>query len=87
MNIDGLVKSQKKGLSYPCLVFRILRNRINLMGKKQFIAVLSLAWLLLSACVSHQKIQDQNDVLNKELKLVRLELYEAEERIKSLDAE
>ena len=57
------------------------------MGKKRFIAVLSLAWLLLSACVSHQKIQDQNDVLNKELKLVRLELYEAEERIKSLDAE
>jgi chemotaxis protein MotB len=57
------------------------------MGKKQFIAVLSLAWLLLTACVSHQQIQDQNAVLNKELKLVRLELYEAEERIKSLDAE
>ena len=57
------------------------------MGKKRFIAVLSLAWLLLTACVSHQQIQDQNDVLNKELKLVRLELYEAQERIKSLDAE
>ena len=57
------------------------------MGKKRFIAVLSLAWLLLTACVSHQQMQDQNAVLNKELKLVRLELYEAEERIKSLDAE
>ena len=57
------------------------------MSKKRFIAVLSLAWLLLTACVSHQQIQDQNAVLNKELKLVRLELYEAEERIKSLDAE
>ncbi|MDH3883879.1 MAG: OmpA family protein [Desulfobacterales bacterium] len=57
------------------------------MGKKRFIAVLSLAWLLLTACVSHQQMQDQNAVLNKELKLVRLELYEAEEKIKSLDAE
>ena len=57
------------------------------MSKKRFIAVLSLAWLLLTACVSHQQIQDQNAVLNKELKLVRLELYEAEEKIKSLDAE
>ncbi|MDH3957458.1 MAG: OmpA family protein [Desulfobacteraceae bacterium] len=57
------------------------------MGKKRFIAVLSLAWLLLTACVSHQQMQDQNALLNKELKLVRLELYEAEEKIKSLDAE
>jgi chemotaxis protein MotB len=57
------------------------------MGKKRFIAVLSSAWLLLTACVSHQQLQDQNALLNKELKLVRLELYEAEEKIKSLDAE
>ncbi|MCK4984384.1 MAG: hypothetical protein KAS40_02640, partial [Desulfobacterales bacterium] len=57
------------------------------MSKKRFIAVLSLAWLLLTACVSHQQLRDQNAVLNKELKLVRLELYEAEEKIKSLDAE
>jgi chemotaxis protein MotB len=57
------------------------------MSKKRFIAVLSLAWLLLTACVSHQQFQDQNAVLNKELKLVRLELYEAEEKIKNLDAE
>ncbi len=65
----------------------LLTGRNDLMGKKRFIAVLSLAWLLLTACVSHQQMQDQNAVLNKELKLVRLELYEAEEKIKSLDAE
>ena len=66
----------------------ILLTSINdLMGKKRFIAVLSLAWLLLTACVPHQQMQDQNAVLNKELKLVRLELYETEEKIKSLDAE
>ena len=57
------------------------------MDKKRFIAVLSLAWLLLTACAPHQQMQDQNAVLNKELKLVRLELYETEEKIKSLDAE
>jgi chemotaxis protein MotB len=57
------------------------------MSKKRFIVVLSLAWLLLTACVSYQQMQDQNAVLNKELKLVRLELYEAEEKIKNLDAE
>lgn len=57
------------------------------MSKKRFIAVLSLAWLLLTACVPHQQMQDQNAVLNKELKLLRLELYEAEEKIKNLDAE
>ena len=57
------------------------------MGKKQFIAVLSLVWLLLTACVSHQQLQDQNTVLNTELKHSRIELYEAEEKIKSLDAQ
>ena len=57
------------------------------MHKKRFIAVLSLIWLLLSACVHQQKLENQNAVLNKELRLVRLELHEAEEKIKSLDAE
>jgi chemotaxis protein MotB len=57
------------------------------MSKNRFVAVLSLVWLLLTACVSHQQMQDQNAVLNKELKLLRLELYEAGEKIKSLDAE
>jgi len=57
------------------------------MGNKRFIAVLSLVWLLLTACVSHQQLQDQNRVLNTELKHARIELYEAEEKIKSLTAE
>ena len=57
------------------------------MGNKRFIAVLSLLWLLLTACVSHQQLQDQNRVLNTELKHARIELYEAEEKIKSLNAE
>ncbi|MGD9043931.1 MAG: OmpA family protein [Desulfobacterales bacterium] len=57
------------------------------MRKKRFIAVLSLTWLLLAACVTHQQLEDQNAVLNKEIRLLRLELYEAEEKIKSLDAE
>ena len=57
------------------------------MRKKRFIAVLSLTWLLLAACVTHQQLEDQNAVLNKEIRLLRLELYEAQEKIKSLDAE
>ncbi len=57
------------------------------MGNKRFIAVLSLVWLLLTACVSHQQLQDQNRVLNTELKHARIELYEAEEKIKSLNAD
>ena len=57
------------------------------MRKKPFIAVLSLTWVLLAACVTHQQLEDQNAVLNKEIRLVRLELYEAQEKIKSLDAE
>jgi chemotaxis protein MotB len=57
------------------------------MGNKRFIAVLSLVWLLLTACVPHQQLQDQNRVLNTELKHARIELYEAEEKIKSLNAE
>lgn len=57
------------------------------MGNKRFIAVLSLFWLLLTACVSHQQLQDQNRVLNTELKHARIELYETEEKIKNLNAE
>lgn len=57
------------------------------MGDKRFIAVLTLFWLLLTACVSHQQLQDQNRVLNTELKHARIELYEAEEQAKYLNAE
>jgi chemotaxis protein MotB len=62
-------------------------NRKNLAGKKRGIAVSILAWLLLAACVPHQQLEDQNAVLNKELRIVRIDLYEAEEKIKSLEAE
>ncbi len=57
------------------------------MGKKRFIAVLSLTWLFLTACVSNQQLQDQNVLLNTELKHAQIELYKAEEKIKSHDAE
>lgn len=57
------------------------------MGNKRFIAVLSLVWLLLTACVSHQQLQDQNRVLNMELKHSRIELNEADEKIKRLNTE
>jgi chemotaxis protein MotB len=57
------------------------------MGNKRFIAVLSLFWLVLTACVSQPQLQDQNRVLNTELKNARIELYEAEEKIKTLNAE
>jgi chemotaxis protein MotB len=57
------------------------------MGTKRFIAILSLVWLLLTACISHQQLQDQNRVLNMELKHSRIELYKADEKIKSLNTE
>ena len=57
------------------------------MGNKQFIAVLSFICLHLTACVSHQQLQDQNRVLNTELKHARIELYEAQEKLKKLNAE
>ena len=57
------------------------------MGNKQFIVVLSLVWLVLTACVSHQRLQDQNRVLNTELKHARIELLEAEEKLTNLNAE
>jgi hypothetical protein len=39
--------------------------------------------LLLTACASDPQLQDQNAVLNKELKHARVELYEAQEKIKT----
>ena len=57
------------------------------MGKKQFTAVLSLVCLFLAACASHQQLQDQNRVLSTELKHARIELHEAEEKLKNLNAE
>ena len=57
------------------------------MGNMRFLSVLSLVVLLLAACVSDPQLQDQNTMLNTELKHVRVELYEAQEKIKSLDAQ
>ena len=57
------------------------------MGKKLLLSVLSSAMLLLVGCVSDPQLQDQNDMLNTELKHARVELYEAQEKIKSLDAQ
>ena len=57
------------------------------MGNKRFPGILILVPLLLAACISDPQLQDQNALLNKELKHVRFELYQAEEKIKSLDAQ
>ena len=55
------------------------------MGDKRFLRIFSLAILLLAACVSDPQLKDQNALLNKELRHTRLELYEAEEKIESLE--
>jgi chemotaxis protein MotB len=57
------------------------------MGDRRLIAVFSLVMLLLTACASDPQLQDQNAVLNTELKHARVELYEVQEKIKSLDAQ
>jgi len=57
------------------------------MGNMRFLRILSWVALLLTACASDPKLEDQNVLLNKELKHARIELYEAEEKIKSLDAQ
>ena len=57
------------------------------MGNKLFLNVLISAMLLLTACVSDPKLQDQNTLLNTELKHTRIELYETREKIASLEAQ
>jgi chemotaxis protein MotB len=57
------------------------------MDNRRFITVLSLILLLLTGCALNQQLQDENAMLNTELKHVRVELYEAQEKIKSLDAQ
>jgi chemotaxis protein MotB len=57
------------------------------MGNKRLLSVLSLVMLLLVACVSDPQLQDQNALLNTELKHAQVEIYEAQEKIKSLDAQ
>ncbi|MEJ2731107.1 MAG: hypothetical protein P8185_21815 [Deltaproteobacteria bacterium] len=57
------------------------------MGNKYFLSFLCPVMLLLAACVSDPQLQDQNALLNKELKHVRFELYQAHEKIERLDAQ
>ena len=56
------------------------------MGNRQLITVLSWLALLPAACASNSQLKDQNELLNRELKIARIENYEAEEKMKSLDA-
>jgi chemotaxis protein MotB len=46
-----------------------------------------LMWLVLQACVADQQLREQNTLLQGELKHLQLQLYEADQRIQSLDAE
>jgi len=57
------------------------------MDYRQFIVFLSSVGFLLTACAPDQQLIDQNTVLNTELKHVRIELHETEEKLKILDAE
>jgi chemotaxis protein MotB len=57
------------------------------MGNQRFLSLLSLVMLLLASCASDPQLQDQNALLNRELKHARVELNEAHEKIKSLDAQ
>ena len=57
------------------------------MDDMRLITVFSLVTLLLASCVSDPQLQDQNALLNKELNHTRAELYETQEKIKSLDAQ
>ena len=57
------------------------------MRDRRFILGFGFVVLLLAACVSDPQLQDQNALLNTELRNARVELYEAEEKIKSLETQ
>ena len=57
------------------------------MGNRRIITLFGLVVLLLAACASDHHLQDENAMLNTELTHVRAELYDAQEKIKSLDAQ
>ena len=57
------------------------------MGSRFSIGVLFLMVFGLQACVADQKLQSQNALLQDELKHFQLQLYEADQRIKSQDSE
>jgi chemotaxis protein MotB len=57
------------------------------MANGRLVAVFSYAMLLLVSCVSDPQLQDQNALLNTELRHVRFELYEAQEENTRLEAQ
>ena len=57
------------------------------MNNRRFITGFGFVALLLASCVSDPQLQDQNALLNRELKHARVELHEAQDKIKSLDAQ
>ena len=58
------------------------------MGNLSSIGMVFLIMFVLQACVADQQnLRDQNTLLQNELKHSQIELYESEQRIKSLEAE
>ena len=57
------------------------------MSPRRFTKAVCFVTLLLASCVSDPQTQDQNALLNKELNHTRVELQEAQKKIKSLDAQ
>ena len=57
------------------------------MGSRFLFGGLFLMLFTLQACVADQQVQEQNAHLQDELKHFQLQLYEADQRIKSQDAE
>jgi chemotaxis protein MotB len=58
------------------------------MGNRASIGLLLLLVFVLQACVAdQQRLQDQNALLQDELKHIQLQLYESEQRIQSQNAE
>ena len=57
------------------------------MSNRSLIGTIFLMWLVLQACVADQQLREQNTLLQDERKHLQLQLYEADQRIQSLDAE
>jgi chemotaxis protein MotB len=57
------------------------------MGNRFSMGAIFLMWLVLQACVADQQLREQNTLLQDEHRHLQLQLYEADQRIQSLDAE
>ena len=57
------------------------------MDYRQIVVFLSSVWFMVTACAPDQQLIDQNAVLNTELKHARIEIYQSEEKLQTLDAE